>query len=136
MRVADVVSPAESTGGKGALFADDLNVFQAFDVDTNNTELTRTMGICRSRVHAWGHTNRVAFDGDKEHIVVIHPIHGSGDAFKLLGCLVDCKLLMHQVIDQILSQVRPKMIAKTRSPFGVARPILGWILQKKNLRNA
>ena len=24
--VADVVSPAESTGGKGALFADDLNV--------------------------------------------------------------------------------------------------------------
>ena len=72
------------------------------------------MGDCKARVHKWGQTNRVAFDADKEHIVIIHPILGAGEPFKLLGCLMDCKLQMHQAIDKILSQARPKATAILR----------------------
>ena len=43
-----------------------------------------------------------------------NPIKGAGDPFKLLGCLVDCKLQMHQAIDKILAQARPKATAILR----------------------
>ena len=105
---SDVTQPASSTGGNPPLFADDLSVFQKFDRFAKNSEIIRAMHVCRNRVHAWGRVNRVAFDPTKEHVVILHPIRGEGDPFKLLGCLVDCKLVMDQAIDKILSQVRPK----------------------------
>jgi hypothetical protein len=95
---ADVILPAESTGGDGKIFADDLNVFKEFDIATPSAEMLRSMAVCRERVHKWGRTNRVSFDAGKEHIVVIHPIFGEGDPFKLLGCLTDCKLQMQSKI--------------------------------------
>ena len=63
----------------------------------------------------------MVFDTEKEHIVILHPRHGEGDPFKLLGCLVDCKLTMQQAIDQLLSQIRPKVkaIVRTRSHYAV-----------------
>ena len=77
------------------------------------------MSQCRDTTHKWGRLNRVAFDAGKEHLVIIHPIHASGDPFKLLGCLVDCKLQMTQAIDKIIAQVRPKMwaILRTRAHY-------------------
>ena len=105
---SDVTQPASSTGGSPSLFADDLSVFQKIDRFAKNSEIIRTMHVCRNRVHAWGRVNRVAFDPTKEHVVILHPIRVEGDPFKLLGCLVDCKLVMDQAIDKILSQVRPK----------------------------
>ena len=81
--------------------------------------MTSSMEECKRKVHQWGRTNRVAFDAGKEHIVIIHPIHGIGDPFKLLGCLVDCKLQMHQAVDKILAQARPKVhaILRTRAHY-------------------
>jgi hypothetical protein len=119
---ADVIAPAESTGGAGKMFADDLNVFQEFDLTQTNEEMTRTMQSCRAEVHKWGRKNRVIFDAAKEHLVIIHPILAHGDPFKLLGCLVDCKLQMHQAIDAILAQIRPKMkvILRTRGHYAVS----------------
>ena len=73
------------------------------------------MHVCRTKVHAWGRVNRVAFDPSKEHVVILHPIRGEGDPFKLLGCLVDCKLVMDQAIEKILAQVRPKRQAILRT---------------------
>ena len=73
------------------------------------------MDVCRSRVHKWGRINRVAFDPSKEHVVIIHPIYGSGDPFKILGCMIDCKLIMSHAADKILSQVRPKVAAILRT---------------------
>ena len=62
---------------------------------------------------------RVKFDAQKEHIIIIHPIQADGDAFKLLGCLIDCKLLMDQAIEEILLQARPKVraILRTRAYY-------------------
>ena len=77
--------------------------------------------MCRARVHKWGRANRVSFDLNKEHIVIVHPIHANGDPFKFLGCMVDCKLRMDQAIDRILIQIRPKIqaILRTRKYYPV-----------------
>ena len=84
------------------MFADDLNVFQKFATEVDNAKITRTMEKCREKVHKWGRINRVSFDAGKEHIIILHPIHGEGDPFKLLGCLVDCKLVMQQAVESLL----------------------------------
>ena len=92
-----------------------MNVFQLFDTEVPNDELFQHMSECREATHKWGKLNRVTFDAAKEHLIIIHPIFASGDPFKLLGCLVDCKLQMLQAIDNIITQVRPKMWALLRT---------------------
>jgi len=121
----DVAQPAASLGGTPSVFADDLNVFQRFDRETPNGDIERTMHLCRVRVHHWGNINRVAFDPGKEHIVILHPRDGCGDPFKLLGLLVDVKLIMQQAIEKILSQIRPKIkaILRTKPYYSVGELI-------------
>lgn len=116
---ADIQVPASSTGGQESVFADDLSVFKKFDRFVSNDEISRDMHVCRVRVHKWGRVNRVEFDPGKEHVIILHPIDGAGDPFKLLVCLFDCKLLMNQAVDKILSQVRPKIkaILRTRQHY-------------------
>ena len=121
---ADVICPATSTGGEGKAFADDLNVFQAFETSESAAVMQEDMDKCRQRVHKWGRRNRVKFDAQKEHIIIIHPIQADGDSFKLLGCLVDCKLLMDQAIEEILAQARPKIRAILRTRAYYDRQIL------------
>ena len=117
---ADVVDAAESKGGNASIFADDLNVFKAFWKTEKNEDLIENMEMTRRATHKWGKMNRVTFDGEKEHIIILHPIHGEGDSFKLLGCLMDCKLQMLQAIDAILARMRPKVTAilRLRSHYG------------------
>ena len=112
---SDVTQPAASTGGEPSIFADDLSVFQKFDRKKENNECLRTMHVCRARVHNWGRLNRVAFDPVKEHSIIIHSSQGEGDPFKLLGLLVDCKLIMQQAVDKLLTQIRPKVHAILRT---------------------
>ena len=87
-----------------------------------NENINRKMQVCREKLHAWSRTNLVAFDPSKEHQVVIHPIPGEGDPFKLLGYMTDCKLSMHDALEQMLSQMRPKMqaILRTKQNYDVA----------------
>ena len=112
---ADVVRPASSSGGRPSIFADDLNVFQEFDRTVPNEEYQQVMMDCRAKVHRWGKVNRAVFDADKEHIIVLHPLQGEGEPFKLLGCLVDCKLIMQNAVDKMLTQIRPKVKAILRT---------------------
>ena len=123
---ADVSFPAASTGGNVSKFADDLNVFQTFNKETDNGEILRVMHVCRDRVHRWGRLNRVAFDATKEHLAIIHPLLGEGDDFKLLGCQFDCKLIMRQAVENILGQMRPKIsaILKTK-PYYKEKDLIG-----------
>ena len=51
---ADVAVPAGAAGGRAAMFADDLNVFQLFDRQVPVEELMEELSDCRSRVHTWG----------------------------------------------------------------------------------
>ena len=113
--VADVAVPAASTGGHEAMFADDLNVFKEFAKDVPIEQVKHDLEGCRQRVHKWGKTNRVSFDPSKELVVVLHPSHGYGPAFKLLGCMVDADLRMHTCIEQLLSKIRPKITAILRT---------------------
>ena len=76
----------------------------------------------QQEAHLWGKRNRVLFDPSKEHFCVIHSSDGEGEPFKLLGCLIDCKLIMNQAIEKILAQVRPKVAAilRTRRYYNTA----------------
>ena len=112
---SDVAMPARSTGGREAMFADDLNVFQLFDRLASIEECIGQLSECRGRVHNWGRMNRVSFDASKEHLIIMHPCEYHGEPFKLLGCMIDLDLRMHSCIDQLLSKIRPKCTAILRT---------------------
>ena len=122
---ADVALPANATGGQEAIFADDLNVFKLFDRLESVDVVENDLADCRSRVHTWGRMNRVSFDPSKEHLVVIHPSEYHGEAFKMLGLMIDLDLRMHSAIDQLLSKIRPKSTAilRTRAYYSIAELI-------------
>ena len=48
-------------------------------------------------------------------MVVLHPISGDGDHFKLLGLFVDAKLTMQPAIDDTMSRVHPRVTAMLRT---------------------
>ena len=118
----DVEHAARSGGGTEAVFADDLNVFRKFDLAVSNDVIIEEMKSTRSEVHKWGERNRVTFDPSKEHIVIIHPVHGQGEVFRLLGTLIDVRLLMWQAVDEVLKRARPKVKAllRTRGIYSLA----------------
>ena len=112
---ADVADSAKTQGGKESIFADDLNVFRDFDRFESNEHIMQNLNSCRDSVHKWGVRNRVSFDASKEHFLIMHPRYAFGDPFKLLGCLMDTKLIMKHAIDKVLSQIRPKIHAILRT---------------------
>ena len=118
---ADVSVPAKSTGGKEAMFADDLNVFQEFDRFVPLPTVPSTLETCRARVHSWGRTNKVTFDPGKEHLVVMHPSLGHGASLRLLGCTMDADLRRHSAIEDLMSKIRFKInaILRTRAYYNV-----------------
>ena len=58
----DVSSEASARGGQEAMFADDLNVFEQFDVAISNEEIKTELTLTQQNVHRWGRRNRVSFD--------------------------------------------------------------------------
>ena len=123
---ADIVDASCVAGGETSTFADDLSVFQEFDRQQPTVEVFDTINVCRQSVHDWGRKNRVLFDAGKEHLVVVHPLHAQGEAFKLLGLMVDCKLVMNQAIEKLLATIRPKIaaIVRTRAHYDTAALII------------
>ena len=118
----DVAQPASLEGGTEAIFADDLNVFQLFDRHATCDAVKDKLNKTREHVHRWGHRNRVIFDASKEHLIIIHPDHGEGSTFKLLGCMIDTSLLMHEAVDAIIAKMRPKIkaILRLRAHYSLA----------------
>ena len=112
---ADVNDAARSSGGSEEMFADDLSVFQIFDLDQPTAECEAILNKCKTNVHKWGKTNRVSFDASKEHTIILHPSAHHGETFKLLGCPVDTDLRAHSAVAQVLSKIRPKVTAILRS---------------------
>jgi len=89
-------------------------------------EIMSTLNRCTERVHKWGEVNRVNFDADKQHIVVIHPRENHGDCFKLLGCMIDPNLTMRTQIEQLLSKIQSKSraILRTRAYYDIPELLL------------
>ena len=111
----DVSGPASSHGGQETLFADDLSVSKRYDLSVSNTQIFDDLNETRTAVHSWGRRNRVIFDAEKEHLNIIHPVHGDCRNYKFLVCLVDVKLSMESPIHQVACEVRPKIKALMRS---------------------
>ena len=111
---ADVATPAKSTVGKEAMFADDLNVFQLFDRLTPPEECCEILSECRRNVHAWERKNRVSFDASKKHLVILHPNQNHCERFKFLGCMIDLDLRMSFCVEQLLGKIRPKSVTILR----------------------
>ena len=112
---ADVSTPASSTDGREAMFADDRNASHEFDRSLPASECQEQLERCRRRVHSWGRAKRVSLDASKEHTDLLHPSESLGEAFKLLGCVVELDLRMHSAIEQVLSKIRPKITAILRT---------------------
>ena len=72
----------------------------------------------------------MTFDSSKEHINILHPRHGHGETFKLLGCPVDVKLTMNEAIDFVVTRARPKIKALLRARAFYT--IVDLIIQFKN----
>ena len=77
-------------------------------------------------VHSWGHKHRVTFDAAKEHFCILHRADCCGEAFKLLGTLVDPKLIMEDEVNRIRRKCRPKIkaILATRYVYSVKDLVL------------
>ena len=114
--VTSIVDPMRAKS-----FADDLNAFEIFDRNCASDEIMSKLRVCQSRIHEWGRKNRVSFDPAKEAFVILHPRHGVGATFKLLGLMVDTRLSMEEAVHAILQKARPKMRAllRTRGHYSV-----------------
>ena len=84
------------------------------------------MQLTQTSVHKWGRINRLVFDATKEQFLIIHPLYGEGATCKLLGNVTDCKLVMSDAIDSILSRSRPKItvMLRTRGKYDVSDMII------------
>ena len=90
-------------------FADDLNASKDFPADAANDEILKDLYRCQDVTHAWGSRNRVAFDPSKEEFVVLDAHMGHGKPFRLLGPIIDTKLLMHDCVDAVYKKAKPKV---------------------------
>ena len=121
----DIAEPCQYEGGEGTTFADDLNVIMKFWVAMPNDQIYIALQKTCDHVHHWGKRHRVTFDPKKEHMAVLHPLHGDGPDFKLLGCWFDAKLTMATNVDKLAFMLKPKIKAMLRlkSVYGLSNMI-------------
>ena len=112
---SDISIPVSSTEGESSMFTDALSVFQKYDRHAKNSDCLNTMEKYRKKIHSWGTANRDIFVPVKEHTIIFHSVQGEGDPFKFLELLVDCKLIILNVVEKILSQMRPTVQAILRA---------------------
>ena len=62
---ADAALAVNLHGFLEIIFADDLNCFKDFGVQTPNSELQTEMDKCQKELHKWGNANQVSFDPAK-----------------------------------------------------------------------
>ena len=89
-----------------SVFADDLNAFRAFPLQTPNHDLFIASQTCQAELHSWGAANQVEFDPAKESMHVVSHYCPEGPNFKILGLNFDCKLTMGDAIDDLVGEMR------------------------------
>ena len=62
-----------------------------------------------------GRAHQITFDKSKEELIVIHHRFGMGDVFRLLGPMVDPKLVMRDAVRKVVRQARGKLTALHRT---------------------
>ena len=112
---SDVKDAAESSGATAAMFADDLVTYKRYDRQLDNSLIFDDLHECQAAVHEWGGKNQVAFDPSKEEFVILDPVDGCGNDFRLLGPWIDNKLLMKTAVSKITNKAKPKLKALLRT---------------------
>jgi len=112
-----VDEPIRACRFKGAKFADDLTAYKNFDAHVPNEAIKHELKECQHDVHTWGVQNRVTFDAGKEHFCILHKLHYEGEAFKLLGVLLDPQLTMADEIRRVRNKAAPKIHAILASRY-------------------
>ena len=106
----DVSGAITATEGfRDTKFADDLSASKEFPVTTPNADILAELRSCQASTHAWGQVNRVAFDQTKEEFAILDAQLGYGRSFRLLGPIIDTKLLMHDCVDAVYKKAKPKV---------------------------
>ena len=111
---ADVHGPAEQNGAKERRFADDLSCSKEFAGTVANEDVLTDMRRSQADIHAWGRRNQVAFDPLKEEFAILAASGGEAQSFRLLGPVLDEKLLMHECIEKLYRKAKPKARALLR----------------------
>ena len=106
-----VDAPIQKKTFRGAKFADDLTAYKNYESSTSNDKIKTHLEDMQADAHAWGAANRVAFDAGKEHFCILHRADCFGENFKLLGTILDPKLLMEDEIRRIRKKAGPKIKA-------------------------
>ena len=110
-----------------------MSIFQIFHRDIDDAHIHNVFQKCRISIHRWEMRNRNTFDAIKEHLIIIHPQQCSDITFKLLGILIDPKLLMHDAVDAIISKMRSKIKILLRLRSYYYRGILIIQFNKKHI---
>ena len=84
------------------VFADDLNAFLAFPLQTPNHDLITASKACQAELHLWGAANQVEFDPAKESMHVVSHYCPEGLNFKILRLNFDCRLTMGDAINDLV----------------------------------
>ena len=99
-------------------------IHKAYSNTTSSETVISDLCSCQSAVHQWGQQNHVMFDPAKEETRILGT-QGIGDPFRLLGVLVDVKLLMDKEVTRIVSKARAKLKAMLRTrPFNNTRAMV------------
>ena len=106
-----VDAPVHQHYFRAAKFADDLTAYKNFESATRNDEICKRLRDLQESVHEWGSQERVIFDAAKEHFCILHRSDPHGDVFKLLGTMIDPKLVMEDEAKRIRKKARPKVKA-------------------------
>ena len=118
----DVSVCATQRGSSEAKFADDLNTYQVYPGETTNDHILCDLEEFQRDIHQWGVQNRVAFDPGKEQFWILHRSDPYGLPGRLLGAIIDQKLIMEAEVSRICGKVRPKIKAllRTRSFYSMS----------------
>ncbi len=74
----------EDDGFSEMAFADDLNVFKAFDDHVINDVVEQELHVCQVHVRLWGASRQVVFDENKECACILSRREPMGDEFEIL----------------------------------------------------
>ena len=97
------------------VFADDLNAFKEYPLNTLVETIVAAMRRCQLELHKWGAANQAVFDAGKEHMAILSHIQPMGEKFRLLGVPFDTRLSMSQAINECVAEVSWKTRALVRT---------------------
>jgi len=123
---ADAARALQCLSFHDLFYADDLNAFKLFEQHVSDQSIMNDLGQGQRELHMWGAANQVTFDPGKESFHILSRAHPLGDSFRILGLTFDCKLLMHEAIDECATACGWKLesIMRTRRFFTNAELVL------------